>query len=562
MRSPLILLENHLFSASIGQQTEQSESLIIAQVPTSSPNSTTSSGQSTISPLSIITLTLVGALALVTLWTKKEELFRFFQLMGAKDSDQTPIPSQEFAVDIEVSNIRTQDYLRANVQATIYVNIADQKEDKQNAQKFLVEVEEEGISAIVVEKSVKKRAETALRGNASQYTLDELHKNREEVGTKAEKELGNCLKPLGLSVRGLFIGEIEENANYTSNNYFDAKAVAARTKVIQPAILATRTEELNTEKAIRKQELDTEEEIRKQELEKGRDIRLKELEIGMELENKEVTQQEQSLLNLTTLDKVEKGKIDHELSIEKYQNQKEKELQEAIETSELALSKKIESDELNKQKELEFLKNKTEIEIQLNKIFNHAQLIEKNKEFQLKEIIAHQAIETGEIDANILIIGKEKERLETEIKRAEAEEAVTTAIEEAQAQRQKNQAKIAAESVENEAKTIERLAEAEGKRYHLIPATDADRTAQMIRELAPELMKNLPHVVEIAKALAPQAGILGNSNIYTFPNGNGEDINKLMLSTSAMSLIQSLLNGKLGDLLSEFLLYRNKNGGG
>ena len=44
--------------------------------------------------------------------------------MGAKDSDQTPIPSQEFVVDIEVSNIRTQDYLRANIQATIYSTIS------------------------------------------------------------------------------------------------------------------------------------------------------------------------------------------------------------------------------------------------------------------------------------------------------------------------------------------------------------------------------------------------------------------------------------------------------
>jgi uncharacterized membrane protein YqiK len=113
--------------------------------------------------------------------------------------------------------------------------------------------------------------------------------------------------------------------------------------------------------------------------------------------------------------------------------------------------------------------------------------------------------------------------------------------------------------VENEAKTIERLAEAEGKRYHLIPATDAERTAKMVRELAPQLIENLPQVVEIAKALAPQAGILGDSNIYNFPNGNGEEINKLMLSTSGMLLIQSLLNGKLGDLLGKSPRSLNKD---
>ena len=80
MRSPLILLENHLFSASIGQQFEPTESLIIAQVSTPTPISTTSSGQLTnaFPPLLTIPLTLVGTLALVTLWTKKEELFRLF----------------------------------------------------------------------------------------------------------------------------------------------------------------------------------------------------------------------------------------------------------------------------------------------------------------------------------------------------------------------------------------------------------------------------------------------------------------------------------------------------
>jgi uncharacterized membrane protein YqiK len=90
------------------------------------------------------------------------------------------------------------------------------------------------------------------------------------VGKEATTILGNCLNPLGLTVRELVIGEIEESANYTADNYFDAKAVEARTKVIQPAILATRTEELKTEKryeqSIQKQS--------KQELEKGRDIRL------------------------------------------------------------------------------------------------------------------------------------------------------------------------------------------------------------------------------------------------------------------------------------------------
>jgi uncharacterized membrane protein YqiK len=526
-------------------QPSQTEPVIVAQSSPDPSRSNPPSGNSSF-PLVPIGVTVVVTLILVSLWSQKDKIIGGLKVWTEPQPDSDTIRSQEFAVDIEVSNIRTQDYLRASVQATIYVHIADTKEDNQKAQKFWVE--EDSISTVAVEKAVKKRAETALRGSASKHTLDYLHTNRTEVGKEATTILGNCLNPLGLTVRELVIGEVEESANYTADNYFDAKAVEARTKVIQPAILATRTEELETE-----------EKIRKQELEKGRDIRLTELAIGIELENQELIHQETSLKNLETLEKVEKRKTDHELIIEKYQNEKEKELQEAIETSELALKKKLEIAELNDKKELESLKHKTEIEIQLNKLLQDTDLIEKNKTFRLEQAKVNQEIERGEIDATISIISKEKERLETEIKRAQAEEAVTTAIEEAQAKRQKLQAQIAAESVENEAKTIERLAEAEGKRYHLIPATDAERTAKMVRDLAPQLIENLPQVVEIAKALAPQAGILGDSNIYTFPNGNGEEINKLMLSTSGMLLIQSLLNGKLGDLLGKSLRSLNND---
>ncbi|MCA2682913.1 MAG: hypothetical protein IM504_19300 [Microcystis sp. M038S2] len=526
-------------------QPSQTEPVIVAQSSPDPSRSNPPSGNSSF-PLVPIGVTVVVTLILVSLWSQKDKIIGGLKVWTEPQPDSDTIRSQEFAVDIEVSNIRTQDYLRASVQATIYVHIADTKEDNQKAQKFLVE--EDSISTVAVEKAVKKRAETALRGSASKHTLDYLHTNRTEVGKEATTILGNCLNPLGLTVRELVIGEVEESANYTADNYFDAKAVEARTKVIQPAILATRTEELETE-----------EKIRKQELEKGRDIRLTELAIGIELENQELIHQETSLKNLETLEKVEKRKTDHELIIEKYQNEKEKELQEAIETSELALKKKLEIAELNDKKELESLKHKTEIEIQLNKLLQDTDLIEKNKTFRVKQAKVNQEIETEEIAATILIISKEKERLEKEIERAEAEQAVTTAIEKAQAERQKLQAEIAAESVENEAKTIERLAEAEGKRYHLIPATDAERTAKMVRDLAPQLIENLPQVVEIAKALAPQAGILGDSNIYTFPNGNGEEINKLMLSTSGMLLIQSLLNGKLGDLLGKSLRSLNND---
>jgi uncharacterized membrane protein YqiK len=60
---------------------------------------------------------------------------------------------------------------------------------------------------------------------------------------------------------------------------------------------------------------------------------------------------------------------------------------------------------------------------------------------------------------------------------------------------------------------------------------------------------------ELLKALAPQPGVLGESRIYSFPGlhgDNGADINKLLLSTSGITLINSLLNeGKLGTVLQQ-----------
>ena len=103
------------------------------------------------------------------------------------------------------------------------------------------------------------------------------------------------------------------------------------------------------------------------------------------------------------------------------------------------------------------------------------------------------------------------------------------------------------------------MAEAEGKKA-LIEAenvlSDANRTAEMIKTLWPELATQLP---EIMKAIAPQPGVLGDARIYAFPgansnNGNGsgiDDINKLLLSTSGLSLINTLLDeGKLAALLT------------
>lgn len=531
-------------------QTNQTKPLIVAQ-STSSYSSPSQQQPDTSFPIFPVAMAVVVIVMLLSLWSQRDKLIKWLSPLLSSEPVNKEISSQEFAVDIEVLNIRTQDYLRAKVQATIYVFVANNKEDKQKAQRFLAEGE--SVSTVAVENAVRKRAEAAIRGSASEKTLNELHTKRAEVSKAAKERIGNCLSPLGLNLRELVIGEIEESANYSPNNYFDAQALKARTEVIQPVIFGTRKIELETEEKIREQELNTEKLIREQELDIGKNIRIKELDIGIELERKEVKHQHTSLENLEILEKVEEIRIDHELSIELYRNKKEKELQKQIETAELNFRKETEIAELKVKQELESLRTQTEHEIQYKKISLDKELIDINKEFQKLQAKAHQEIEKDEIAAVIEIVTEEQKRLEIEAKRSKAEEAVTAVIEEAKALRQQRKAKIAADSVEDEAKAIERLAQAEGKRYQAIPPTDADRTAQIIRELAPKLIEKLPQVAEVVKALGPQPGILGDSNIYTFSNGNGEDLNKLMSSTNGILLVQSLLEGKLGQLLGQSL---------
>ncbi|MDP5016026.1 MAG: hypothetical protein NWQ43_01725 [Dolichospermum sp.] len=83
--------------------------------------------------------------------------------------------------------------------------------------------------------------------------------------------------------------------------------------------------------------------------------------------------------------------------------------------------------------------------------------------------------------------------------------------------------------------------------------SNANLSAKIFTTIWPELADKLP---EIVAALAPQPGVLGDTRIYSFPGANGssssQDINKLLLSTSGLSLINTLLDeGKLGNLIGQ-----------
>ncbi|NEQ80428.1 MAG: flotillin family protein [Moorea sp. SIO2I5] len=288
------------------------------------------------------------------------------------------------------------------------------------------------------------------------------------------------------------------------------------------------------------------------------------------------------------------------------------------ELAEINRQKTLEEEKIQQQLAVQAKKIQADIELEeRNKTLKVAQILQK-QEAEVAEVTRQKTVDAALLnsqvelaeaereskiaqqDAAIAISEKERDRFNSEAERAQAEAAVATATEVEEAERQQRlsiiaaeqeaeqrrigeqnvieidvfrrsrQAEAARQAAELEAESIrtlaeanrdKALAEAEGKRS-LIEAensiSDAQLTAKIITTIWPELAHQLP---EIAKALAPQPGILGDTRIYSFPgvngnNGNGVssvgDINKLLLSTSGLSMINGLLEeGKLGELISQ-----------
>jgi uncharacterized membrane protein YqiK len=198
------------------------------------------------------------------------------------------------------------------------------------------------------------------------------------------------------------------------------------------------------------------------------------------------------------------------------------------------------------------------------------------------------------------IAEREKARFQAEAERAQAESGVQTATAVEQAERaqrlaviaaeqeaqerriadqnvveidvfrKRRQAEIARQTAELEAEAIrtlaqaeldKALAEAQGTQARIEARnaiSNANLTADVIAQIWPQLADRLP---EVLQALAPQPGVIGDARIYAFPGANGQgdangngagDINKLLLSTSGLALINSLLeDGKLGTVLGQ-----------
>ncbi|PHJ68337.1 hypothetical protein VF14_02065 [Nostoc linckia z18] len=498
----------------------------------------------------------------------------------------TRVPLREISIDVERTGklaVRTKDYLRADIRVTFYVCINASEEDVLTAAARLSQSGTK-ITPEDIKNALEKRADDAIRAAAKTKELAEIDSDKLGFAQEVLNLVGPDLKKVGLTLNNIAISEILESVTYDPDNFFDAQGVRLRTEIIQRSIQQKREVELATQVTIEQKELDAEK---------------RSLQIAQEQESAKLEQKLQ----------VEALKAQREREI---QESKDREAA-TVRRTKILQEKSVEEEEIRKK--LAVQQSQIEADIALeerNKQLKVVQALQK-QESELAEITRQQTVESGKLQAQVQIVeserlaklaqedvaiaiaNKKRESFVAQAEQAKAEESVKTASEVEKAQRnqrlsiiaaereaqeknisdrnvveidafrRRRQAEIAQEAAELEAEAIRTLAaanrdqvlaEAEGIRAKIAAEnsiSNANLTAKIITTIWPELADKLP---EILTALAPQPGVLGDTRIYSFPGANGsngsQDINKLLLSTSGLSLINTLLEeGKLGELIGQ-----------
>ena len=530
------------------------------------------------------------------LFTKKKSVILYGGCIVLPGFHQlTRVPLREISIDVERTGklaVRTKDYLRADIRVTFYVCINASEEDVLKAAARLSQNGNK-ITGEDIKNALEKRADDAIRAAAKTKDIAEIDSDKLGFAQEVLNLVGPDLKKVGLTLNNIAISEILESVTYDPDNFFDAQGVRLRTEIIQRSIEQKREVELTTQVAIEQKELDAEK---------------RSLQIAQEKESAKLAQKLQ----------VEALKAQREREI---QEAKDKEAA-AIQRTKIIQDKLVAEEEIRKKLALQQTQIEAEIALEeRNKQLKVTQSLQK-QEAEIAEIDRQQKVESGRLKAQVEIVeserltriaqedvaiaiaSKKRESFMAQAEQAKAEESVNTAGEIEKAERDKRlstiaaekaaqqlsisdrniieidafrrrrQAEIAQEAAELEAESIrilaaanrdQVLAEAEALKVKIAAEntiSNANLSAKILTTIWPELADKLP---EIITALAPQPGVLGDTRIYSFPGANGtnssQDINKLLLSTSGLSLINTLLDeGKLGELIGQFSqLVRSEN---
>jgi uncharacterized membrane protein YqiK len=496
----------------------------------------------------------------------------------------TRVPLREISIDVERTGklaVRTQDYLRADMRVTFYVCINATEEDVLTAAARLSQ--NNRITPEDIKNALEKRADDAIRAAAKHKSLAEIDSDKLGFAQEVLNLVQQDLQKVGLTLNNIAISEVQESDTYDENNFFDAQGVRLRTETIQRSIQQKREVELSTRVAIEQKELDAQK---------------RSLQIQEEQEAALLSQR----LKIEALKAQREREIEEAKAAEAAATQRAKLLQaQSVEEEEIRKKLAIRQKEIEASIELEeknkLLKVTQAQQLQEAEIaeINRQQQVEANRlQAQVMVAESERLARLAQEDVAIAVATKKKESLMAEAERARAESAVTTAIEVEKADREKHLAIIAAEREAAEKRVLDQnvveidvfrrrrqaeiaqqAAELEAEAIRTLAAANRDKamaeaagleallaaknvistanlTAQVITSLWPELASQLP---EVLKALSPQPGVIGDAKIYAFPGANGAgapEINKLLLSTSGLALINALFEeGKLGVLLAQ-----------
>jgi uncharacterized membrane protein YqiK len=510
----------------------------------------------------------------------------------------TRVPLREISIDVERTGklaVRTKDYLRADMRVTFYVCINANEEDVLTSAARLSQ--NNRITPEDIKNALEKRADDAIRAAAKNKHLAEIDSDKlgfaQEVLNLMQQDLGK----VGLTLNNIAISEIQESDTYDTNNFFDAQGVRLRTETIQRSIQQKREVELSTQVAIEQKELDAQ----KRSLQIAQETESARLAQNLQIESMRA-QREREIQEA----KAKEAATAQRVQILQTQAVEEEEIRKKLAVQQSQIDADISLEERNKQ--LKVAKTLQQQEAEVAEI-TRQQTVEANRlQAQVQVAESERLARLAQEDVAIAVATKKKDSFLADAERAKAESSVTTAAEVEKAERSKQlaiiaaereaqekrvldqnvieidvfrrrrQAEIAQQAAELEAQSIRTLAdanrdralaEAEGLAAQMDAKnviSNANLTAQIITTLFPQIADRLP---EILQALAPQPGVLGDAKIYAFPgangnNGNGlQDVNKLLLSTSGLALINTLLDeGKLGTLVSQVkhLLSDTKDG--
>ncbi|MEO1207949.1 MAG: SPFH domain-containing protein [Cyanobacteria bacterium J06638_20] len=426
-------------------------------------------------------------------------------------------------------------------------------------------------------------------------------------------------KELDAEKRSLQITKDQEDAKLTQTQEIESlKAEQERTireKRDSEAALAERNKILQ-EQSIEEEEIQRKLTVQQKQLDA--DIELEERQKALErakIQQEQAVQEEEIQRKLS----VQQKQLDADIELE--------ERQKALERAKIQQEKAVQEEEIQRKLSVQQKQIEADIELEeRQKALKVAQALQR-EEADVAEVNRQKAVDSAQYlslveiaeaekesklaqqEAAIAIADRERSRFQAEAERAQAEAAVQTATAVEQAEREqrlsviaaereaqerriadenvveidvfrkRRQAEIARQTAELEAEAIRTLAQAEldralaeaqGSQAQIEARnaiSNANLTADVVRQLWPQLAERLP---EVLSALAPQPGVIGDARIYAFPgaNGNGDgnnpgDINKLLLSTSGLALINSLLeDGKLGSVLGQVKdLIQGESGG-